>query len=161
TQEAERRFLITAVTVLSSFLIALLLLYVYYRLLTNELKVREEAEKAALSSVDREFALRQEQERFRLFVGAVKDYAIYVLDAEGRIASWNQGAERIHGYSAAEVVGKHFSLFFTEDDRRAGQPKQEIETAARVGQFEGEAWRMRKNGTQFWASVVLTAIKDE
>jgi PAS domain S-box-containing protein len=100
------------------------------------------------------------EERFRLFVEAVKDYAIYTLDPDGRVTSWNQGAERIKGYSALEVIGQHFSLFFTEEDKRARKPEQELQVAADQGRFETEGWRVRKGGSQFWANVVLTAIKD-
>jgi PAS domain S-box-containing protein len=95
-----------------------------------------------------------------LFVNAVQDYAIYVLDAEGHIASWNRGAQRIKGYAASEIIGQHFSVFFTEQDRMEGKPLKELQTAEREGQYQGEGWRVRKDGSQFWASVVLTAIKD-
>src|SRR6185369_8490663 len=101
----------------------------------------------------------QEQERFRLFVDAVKDYAVYVLDPLGNVASWNQGAERIKGYTAFEILGKHFSLFFTLQDIQAGKPEQEMQIAIQEGQFQGEGWRVRKDGSQFWANIVLTAIK--
>lgn len=100
------------------------------------------------------------EDRFRLFVEAVKDYAIYTLDPEGRVTSWNRGAERIKGYAASEMIGQHFSVFFTEEDRREHKPEQELQIAAEQGYFEAEAWRVRKGGSQFWANVVLTAIKD-
>ena len=105
--------------------------------------------------------MRQDQERFRLFVDAVQDYAICVLDPEGEVTSWNRGAQRINGYYASEIIGQHFSIFFTEQDRVAGKPLEELQIAERKGQFECEAWRLRKDGSQFWASVVLTSIKDE
>jgi len=100
-------------------------------------------------------------DRFRLFVDAVKDYAIYTLDPEGYVTHWNQGAERIHGFTAAQIVGQHFSAFFTAADREDGKPEQELRIASREGRFEAEGWRVRQGGGQFWANVVLTAIKDE
>jgi PAS domain S-box-containing protein len=105
--------------------------------------------------------MREEQERFRLFVDAVQDYAIYVLNPEGQVASWNRGAQRINGYQASEIIGQHFSVFFTEPDRLAGKPLEELQHAEHKGHFEAEGWRVRRDGTQFWASVVLTSIKDD
>jgi PAS domain S-box-containing protein len=98
---------------------------------------------------------------FRLLVQSIVDYAIYILDPTGRVTSWNAGAERIKGFNADEVIGKHFSLFYTEEDRKAGTPDRVLETARREGKFEGEGWRVRKDGTPFWASVVVDAINDE
>ncbi len=161
TLVAQRQFFLACATVVISFTFAILLLYLHYRLLGSELYAREEAEKLAHSAYEREAAMRREQERFRLFVETVQDYAIYVLDAEGHVASWNRGAQRIKGYAASEITGQHFSVFFTEQDRRDGKPLQELQTAEREGQFQCEAWRVRKDGSQFWASIVLTAIKDE
>src|SRR5947209_13119969 len=83
-----------------------------------------------------------------------------MLDPKGRVTSWNPGAERIKGYSAEEIVGKHFSTFYTEEDRKAGMPKRVLETARREGKFEGEGWRVRKDGSRFWASVVVDAIRN-
>jgi len=99
-------------------------------------------------------------EQFRLMVEAVTDYAIYMLDSQGHIMSWNPGAQRIKGYSETEVVGKHYSMFFTNDDIRAGKPEEELERAKQEGRFEEEGWRVRKIGPQFWANVVLTPIYD-
>jgi PAS domain S-box-containing protein len=98
---------------------------------------------------------------FRLLVESVVDYAIFMLDPRGRVASWNAGAERIKGYSADEIVGKSFSRFYTPQDRRAGVPKQVLETARREGKYEGEGWRVRKDGSRFWALVVIDAIYDD
>src|SRR5687768_6011209 len=84
-----------------------------------------------------------------------------MLDREGRVTSWNLGAERIKGYSADEIVGKHFSAFYSDEDREAGVPQKVLETAVREGKFEGEGWRVRKDGSRFWASIVVDAIKDE
>ncbi len=99
-------------------------------------------------------------EAFRLLVQSVVDYAIFMLDPEGQVTSWNPGAERIKGYSADEIVGKHFSAFYTEEDRAAGLPKKVLETARKEGKFEGEGWRLRKDGTRFWASVVVDAMRN-
>ena len=148
-------------TVVLSFALVFLLLYVHYRLLTSELKGRERAEQAARSAYAHEAALRQGEERFRLFVEAVRDYAIFMLDAEGRVSSWNQGAERIRGYKANEVLGKHFSCFYLEEDIRARKPERELEMAVREGRVEDEGWRVRKDGSRFWANVVITALRDE
>jgi PAS domain S-box-containing protein len=104
--------------------------------------------------------LRRSEERFRLLVQGVTDYAIYMLDPEGRITNWNVGAERIKGYLADEVLGEHFSRFYTDEDRAAGLPAIALETAAREGRFEREGWRVRKDGTQFWANVVIDAVRD-
>ncbi len=100
-------------------------------------------------------------ESFRLLVESVKDYAIVMLDPSGRVASWNLGAERIKGYSQAEILGKHFSCFYPPAAIQRGLPEKELETAAKEGRFEDEGWRMRKDGKQFWASVVLTALRDK
>lgn len=108
-----------------------------------------------------EAALRQSEQRFRLLVEGVQEYAIYMLDTQGNIVIWNSGAERNKGYSAGEIIGKNFSLFFSPEDVSAGMPQQELEHAKRDGRFETEGWRIRKDGTQFWAGVMLTAIIDE
>lgn len=100
------------------------------------------------------------EQYFRLLVDAVKDYAIFMLDPQGQITSWNHGAERIKGYRAAEIIGKHFSCFYPEEDVRAGKPQRELEIAAREGTFEEEGWRVRKDGSRFCASVVITALRD-
>jgi PAS domain S-box-containing protein len=104
--------------------------------------------------------LRRSEERFRLLVQGVTDYAIYMLDPEGRVTNWNVGAERIKGYLADEILGEHFSRFYTDEDRASGLPQIALETAARVGRFEREGWRVRKDGTLFWANVVVDAIRD-
>jgi PAS domain S-box-containing protein len=98
--------------------------------------------------------------RLKLLIQSVTDYAIYMLDPNGRVMSWNTGAERLKGYSEAEIRGQHFSNFFTPEDRAAGKPEEALETARRVGRFEGEGWRLRRDGTRFWALAVLDAIHD-
>jgi len=108
-----------------------------------------------------EQALRQSEVRFRMLVEEVKDYAIFMLDAEGHVTSWNKGAELMRGYSADEVIGRHFSMFFLQEDVEAGKPEEELRTAAAEGRLEIEGWRVRKDGSRFWASVVLTTLKDD
>jgi PAS domain S-box-containing protein len=107
-----------------------------------------------------EEALRLSEERFRLLIESVSDYAIFMLDSKGHIASWNRGAERIKGYTESEIIGKHFSIFYTEPDLNRDYPSHELEVAAREGRFEDEGWRVRKDGTRFWANVVITALRD-
>ncbi|BBK30880.1 hypothetical protein EDC65_1681 [Stella humosa] len=99
--------------------------------------------------------------RFRILIEAVVDYAIYSLDLGGRVASWNAGARRFKGYEEAEILGHHFSRFYVEEDRQAGLPARALETAAREGRFENEGWRVRKDGTRFWAHVVIDPIRAE
>jgi PAS domain S-box-containing protein len=102
----------------------------------------------------------QRERQLALLVDAVSDYAIFLLDPNGVVASWNRGAERIKGYRADEIIGQHFSQFYTEPDRAIDHPQEELEIAVREGRFEEEGWRVRKDGTQFWANVVITAIRD-
>jgi PAS domain S-box-containing protein len=99
--------------------------------------------------------------RFELLVNAVKDYAIYLLDRDGYIASWNAGAERFKGYTADEIIGEHFSLFYTDEDRQVGAPERALALSAERGTFEAEGWRVRKDGTRFWTSVVIDPVVDE
>jgi len=106
-------------------------------------------------------ALRQSEERMRLMVEAVRDYAIFRLDPDGRIASWNIGAERLKGYRADEVIGQHFSIFYPEEDRHRGHPEDELRRAKEDGRYEEEGWRLRKDGSRFWANVVITAVFDQ
>jgi len=98
---------------------------------------------------------------FRLLVDSIKDYAIVMVDPNGRVASWNKGAERIKGYTQKEIVGKDFSCFYPPEAIQEGLPQRELETAAREGRFEDEGWRVRKDGSKFWANVVISAIHDE
>jgi PAS domain S-box-containing protein len=101
-----------------------------------------------------------DDERFRLLVEGVADYAIFMLDPDGRIVSWNSGGERIKGYRADEVIGRHFSLFYTQEAIDRGHPDYELEVAEAEGRFEEEGWRIRKDGSRFWANVVITALRD-
>ena len=99
-------------------------------------------------------------ERFQLLVESVKDYAIFILDPGGRVTTWNEGARRINGYDADEVIGSHFSIFFRREDVEAGKPERELAMAGETGRFQDEGWRVRKDGSRFFASVVLTALRD-
>ena len=108
-----------------------------------------------------QLSLLESERRYRRLVQAVVDYAIYQLDVNGVVATWNVGAQRIKGYATNEIVGKHFSQFYTEEDRAADMPARALKTAATEGQYEAEGWRVRKDGTRFWASVVIDAIRDD
>ncbi|GGG21449.1 histidine kinase [Caldovatus sediminis] len=119
--------------------------------LTRDVSARREAE----------LRLTDSERRFRILVEGVTDYAIFMLDTDGRVTNWNPGAERIKGYTAEEAVGTHFSRFYTPEDRAADRPTRALATAARTGRFETEGWRVRKDGSRFWASVVIDAIRDE
>jgi PAS domain S-box-containing protein len=110
---------------------------------------------------EEEETLRQSEERFRLLVEGVKDYAIFMLDPTGHIATWNAGAERIKGYHASEIIGQHFSRFYPPEDVAAGKPAAELEIAIRVGRYEEEGLRLRKNGEAFLANVLITALRNE
>jgi formate hydrogenlyase transcriptional activator len=107
-----------------------------------------------------EDTLHELEERFRLLVESVKDYAIFMLDPEGRVSSWNPGAERIKGYRAEEILGQHFSRFYTEEDVKRGKPAVALRMAAAQGRFEDEGWRVHKDGSRFWANVVISALRD-
>jgi PAS domain S-box-containing protein len=102
--------------------------------------------------------LRESEERHRLLVEGIRDYAIFMLDPEGRVVTWNAGAERIKGYTAQEIIGKHFSLFYPKDSIAAGWPEKQLESARAAGQIEDEGWRIRKDGSKFWANIVVTAL---
>jgi PAS domain S-box-containing protein len=104
--------------------------------------------------------LLQQEQRFHLFVQAVQDYALFMLDPNGDVASWNRGAERIKGYEASEIIGRHFSCFYPEDVRNE-KPMLALRIAKEFGRFEEEGWRLRKDGSRFWASVVITAVRDD
>ncbi|MFZ2007969.1 MAG: PAS domain S-box protein [Stellaceae bacterium] len=122
-----------------------------YAKITRDISEKKEAEEA----------LRESERRFRMLVEGVVDYAIYMLDPSGVVVNWNPGAERLKGYTADEIVGQHFSTFYTKEDRAAGMPGRVLETAAREGRFEAEGWRVRKDGSRFWALVVVDAIRNE
>lgn len=111
----------------------------------------DQARRSPLTDLD-------QAERFRLPVDAVKDYAIYLLDADGNVATWNTGAQRFKGYTAEEIIGRNFAVFYPEEDRAIGLPGRALETAAREGRFEAEGWRVRKDGTRFWTHVVIDPV---
>src|SRR5689334_24277188 len=108
-----------------------------------------------------EEALRRSEERFRLLVEAVADYAIFMIDPNGYVLTWNAGAQRIKGFAPEEIIGQHFSRFYPGDAIESGWPEHELQEAAEHGRFEDEGWRIRKDGSRFWANVVITALRDE
>jgi PAS domain S-box-containing protein len=103
---------------------------------------------------------QSDEGRYRLLVEGITDYAIYMLDAAGLVTSWNRGAERFKGYSEGEIIGQHFSRFYTEEDKAIDLPQTALRTAREEGRFEQEGWRVRKDGTRFWAHVVIDPIRD-
>jgi PAS domain S-box-containing protein len=130
--------------------------------LTEALRLaRGRAEAGALEARSHQERLRRSEERFRLLVEGVEDYAIFMLDPEGYVASWNAGAERINGYRQEEIIGEHFSVFYTEEDKRRAHPEEELLVAASEGRYQEEGSRVRKDGSIFWASVLITALRDE
>ncbi|HJP71208.1 MAG TPA: PAS domain-containing sensor histidine kinase [Candidatus Limnocylindria bacterium] len=113
------------------------------------------------SSALDEVPLLRGEVAFRLLVDAVEDYAIFLLGPDGRVLTWNLGAQRIKGYQAREIIGQHFSVFYTPEEREAGRPMRLLAWAAEHGRFEDEGWRVRKDGSRFWADVIVTALRDE
>lgn len=108
----------------------------------------------------RDGSTREQDALYRLLIETVSDYAIFALDSEGRVLSWNPGAERFKGYTSDEIIGRHFSVFYPDEDIAAGKPDTELKVASKAGRFEDEGWRIRKNGSRFWANVVITALRD-
>src|SRR5262249_27649198 len=106
-------------------------------------------------------ALMQSESRFRTVIQGITDHAIFMLDRDGCITNWNLGAQRIHQYTAAEIIGRHFSLFYTEEEQQGGGPARAVQAAAYEGKYAVEGWRVRRDESQFWASVVIEAIRDE
>ena len=139
-----------------------------YQALQRELEARRQAEQdlrrinetLEQRAGERTRELAETERRFRLLVESVTDYAIYMLDPSGNVVNWNPGAQRIKGYAREEVLGQHFSRFYTDEDRSLGVPARALETAATSGKYETEGWRVRKDGSRFWASVVINAIHD-
>jgi PAS domain S-box-containing protein len=122
---------------------------------------RERAVEGTLEVQRHQDELRHSEERFRRLVEGVKDYAIFMLDPEGRVATWNEGARRIKGYEAEEIIGEHFSRFYTQEDVERGHPEEELRIAVEEGRYEEEGLRVRKDGSTFWANVLITALWDE
>jgi PAS domain S-box-containing protein len=110
---------------------------------------------------DAQQALVESERRFRLLVDAVSDYAMFMLDPEGRVTNWNSGASRVMNYDAEEVVGEHFGKFYTEEDRAQGEPEQALATARTAGKYEGEGWRLRSDGSRFWGNTVIERVRDD
>lgn len=106
-------------------------------------------------------ALRQSDRLFRLLVQGLTDHAIFMLDSDGHIRNWNSGAQHIKGYTAEEIIGQHFSRFYTAEDLETDEPRRALETALRTGRYEKEGWRVRKDESRFWASVVMEPIRDD
>jgi PAS domain S-box-containing protein len=128
---------------------------------TRDLTARRLAEQRLRDNAASLAASNVELEQFRRLVLGVRDYAIFLLDAGGHITTWNAGAEHAKGYTAEEAVGRHFSLFYTEEDRARDHPAEELRIASEIGRYEEEGWRVRKDGTCFWANVTITALRDE
>jgi len=153
------------VSIIVLFFTALLVLGFWIsqrRLRRKALEERREQNRRLEEQVaERTAELRSSEERFRLLVEGTRNVAIFMLDPAGRIMSWNPAAERIKGYRAAEIIGRHFSIFYPAEDVAAQKPERELAIATAEGKYEEEGWRMRKDGSRFWASVVITALRDE
>jgi PAS domain S-box-containing protein len=144
--DPQRRFQVTATAVLDAMERPL-----YFFLQVQEVTSQRVAEER----------LRWTEQRFRLLVEAVQDYAIFMLDPDGRVASWNAGAQRSNGYAAEEIIGRHFRVFYPEGKQAARHPEHELAVARRDGRYEEEGWRIRKDGSQFWAHVTITAVRND
>jgi PAS domain S-box-containing protein len=134
----------------ASAAVSLILVLLLCRIIYQHVAARVRAEEA----------LRESEERFRLFVEGVHEYAIILLDPEGAVVGWNAGAERVAGYKDSEIIGRSFSLFYPQEDVAAGKPAMELKLAVEHGQWEDFGWRVRANGTRFWANVLVTALRD-
>jgi PAS domain S-box-containing protein len=141
----------TRILIVFGNIIAFLSLFISALVIFQEMNRRHEAERSLIHN----------EERFRLMVSGVKDYAILMLDPEGNVASWNVGAERTKGYTSEEILGKHFSIFHEPEDVKAGKPDRLLKIAEEEGRTEDEGWRVRKDGSRFWANVIVTALRDE
>src|SRR5215211_5458073 len=122
---------------------------------------RDRAEQSTREARGHQESLRESEERFRLMVEGVKDYAFFMLDPDGRVTTWNEGAERVVGYRAEEILGRHFSAFYTDEEAAGGHLEEKLRAAAKEGRYEEEGPRVRKDGSRFWASVLITALKDK
>ncbi|HEY2496324.1 MAG TPA: response regulator [Candidatus Angelobacter sp.] len=142
---------LTAIGFISVVAFEILMLALIYYIIRKDITERRRTEAA----------LRESEERFRILVDGITDYAIFRLTPTGHVASWNQGAERIKGYKQDEIVGRHFSCFYPPEELASGFPDRELQTAVEAGRYEEEGWRVRKDGSRFWANVVITPLKDE
>ncbi len=140
----------------ASAILALLSTAALWRLLSRALAFKRTED---LETVNQH--LRETEKHFQLLVSGIDDYAIYMIDPEGTVMTWNDGAENFKGYKANEIIGKNFSCFFRPEDREVGKPQQQLEIAKKNGRFEGEALRVRKDGSHFWAEIIMTSIYDE
>ena len=132
-----------------------------FALVARDLTERRNAEQALRARTEELAATTRQLENLRLAVTTIRDYAIFLLDPDGRVLTWNEGARRIKGYEEREIVGEHFSRFYTAPDIARNYPAYELEAAERDGRFEDEGWRVRKDGTRFWANVVITALRND
>ena len=130
------------------------------QMVSTTIRAQELMEKAEEAQRRASAVLEEREEQFRRLVESVGDYAIFMLDPKGIVTTWNLGAERIKGYKADEIIGQHFSRFYGDEDVRSGMCERELEIATRVGRFEDEGWRIRKDGSRFWANVVISAVRD-
>lgn len=142
---------LTAIGFLSVVVFQILMLVLIYYIIRKDIKQRKRTEAA----------LRESEERFRILVNGITDYAIFRLTPTGHVASWNKGAERIKGYKQDEIMGRHISCFYPQEELASGFPERELKTADEAGRYEDEGWRVRKDGSRFWANVVITSLKDE
>lgn len=149
-ENAQAKARINTLIILGGTILACLISITGLVVIRRDLKLHAAAEKS----------LRQSEERARRMIESVKDYAIMMLDPAGRVASWNLGAQRIKGYEAQEIIGRHFSRFYPEEAVREGLPEKALAAASATGRFEVEGWRVRKDGSRFWANVIITAIRD-
>ncbi|MBC7714721.1 MAG: PAS domain-containing sensor histidine kinase [Rhizobacter sp.] len=124
--------------------------------LNNQSQISDTSEAELRKIAENE--LENSKEIFRILVEAVSDYAIFALDKEGRIVTWNKGAQRFKQYTASEIIGKHFSIFYSKEDKQSGKPEMELRIAREIGKYEDEGWRYKKDGSRFWANVVITAM---
>src|SRR5215213_3074083 len=156
------RGILTGFSVEGIDVLAFMLEGVLVSVLTSSLRsARDRAQRSTLEARSHEERLRESEERFRLMVEGVKDYAFFMLDPGGCVTTWNEGAERVEGYRAEEIVGRHFSTFYTDEQVASGRPEAVLRAALTEGRYIEEGPRVRKDGSRFWASVLITTLKDK
>jgi PAS domain S-box-containing protein len=158
TAAARREAQLTREISLGGILLSILLVAAAFALLVRENRLRLQAEIKLREAMD---ASRLVEERHRILVEGITDYAVFMLDADGYVSSWNPGAEQLKGYRTEEILGKHFSIFYPPEDIESQKPARELEIATAGGRYEEEGWRLRKDGSRFWANVVITRLRDE